>query len=477
MEKKPDFYKNDAENIVTYWQKQERTGISTPKTTADTFAMIFNNVEGRINRDKSLKEMGGEIISSGQNYKSINVFENDMKPLFTELDNNENGSKIKTFLTNFKKAVGLTSFKKHGLADVKALEAGTLSPLQINTIVNATVILKDNIEKDVDATAILDNMKKTPAFKKEFDLVNQREADLKEFKENTVDNHFVDWMQDMAKFYGVKDITKIPEGNDRASIEYREKVLPEMDKMLDLVDRLTLSDNKNNDIFSLKLSDQEHRKLADLKDQLHDYRDNKKNFTADFGINTNTTAIDEVPFEAVVSNAKLKNNTAYTTELNYVESMYDGLSQHVEGYPVSRQIMDMVQLKSTIDSLPNNVGDTTDALKIASFKDKIANNDFILLDEFNSAKQSFEHLKNNGDLKGVKNNFKDLGENVNKSFIERDLQKITDIVSKIEKKHGLDGVPLFSETDKIQFSDLKVVADSFKKHQQQHVKNENKLTT
>jgi hypothetical protein len=165
IENKAEFYKNDAENVVTYWQKQEDLGRNSLKNTAETFAMIFNNIEGRINRDKSLKEMGKELISAGQDYKSINVFENDMKPLFDELDNNTNGSKIKTFLTNFKKAVGLTSFKKHGLADVKALENGSLSSLQINTIVNAVVLLKDNIEKDVDATNILEIMEQCKMIK------------------------------------------------------------------------------------------------------------------------------------------------------------------------------------------------------------------------------------------------------------------------------------------------------------------------
>jgi hypothetical protein len=475
MEKQPDFYKNDADNVVSYWQKREGQGVNDLRTTAKTLAMIFNNVEGRINRDKALKEMGKELISAGQDYKSINVFENDMKPLFEELDNNTNGSKIKTFLTNFKKAVSLTSFKKHGLADVKALENNSLSTLQINSIVNATVILKENIEKDVDATAILENMKKSPAFKKEFDLVHQREADLKEFKENTVDNHFVEWMKDMGKFYGVKDITKIPEGNDRLSIEYREKVLPEMDKMLALVDRLTLSDNKNNNTFSLSLTDQEHRKLADLKDQLHDYRDNKKNFTPDVVNTPKVSVVTEVPFESTVTK-KANDIVSYKAELKYVEAMYEGLTQHVPGYPISRQIMDMVQFKSSIDQLPNNVSDSTDALKIANFKDKIANNDFILLDEFNTAKQSFDKLQNNGNLKDVKNNFKDLNEKLDKTYIERDLKTISDLVTKIEKKHGLSGVPLFSETDKITFSDLKVVADSYKKHQQQTVKNDTKLS-
>lgn len=473
MENKSDFYKNDAENIVSYWQKRQEQGLDGVKRTAKTLAMIFNNVEGRINRDKALKDMGKEVISASQDYKSINVFENDMKPLFEELDNNDNGSKIKTFLTNFKKAVSLTSFKKHGLADVRSLENDSLNTLQINTIVNATVILKENIEKDVDATAILENMKKSPAFKKEFDLVHQRESDLKEFKENTVDNHFVEWMKDMGKFYGVKDITKIPEGNDRLSVEYREKVLPEMDKMLALVDRLTLSDNKNNNTFSLSLTDQEHRKLADLKDQLHDYRDNRKNFTPDVAVNTPN--VTEVLFESAITK-QANDIVSYKSELKYVETMYESLAQYVPGYPISRQIMDMIQLKSSIDQLPNNAGDATDALKIANFKDKIANNDFILLDEFNTAKQSFDKLKNNGDLKDVKTNFKDLDSKIDKNFIDRDLKTISNLVSKIEKKHGIEGIPLFNETDKITFSDLKVVADSYKKHQQQTVKNDNKLS-
>jgi hypothetical protein len=79
-------------------------------------------------------------------------------------------------------------------------------------------------------------------------------------------------------------------------------------------------------------------------------------------------------------------------------------------------------------------------------------------------------------VQDVKNNFKDLNDKIDKNYIERDLRTITDLVTKIENKHGVSGFTLFSETDKITFSDLKVVADSFKKHQQQTIKKDIKLS-
>lgn len=77
----------------------------------------------------------------------------------------------------------------------------------------------------------------------------------------------------------------------------------------------------------------------------------------------------------------------------------------------------------------------------------------------------FDHFKNNS-LKDVK-----------PFTYEFDyLKKIESIVSKIENKHGFNGIPLFDDKERDNFFALKKISDNFKLLNKTDLNNNNTLT-
>lgn len=500
MEPKNDFYKNDLENVVSYWDKNESLGRNTIKKTAEVFSMIYHNIEGRINREKSLKDMGSELIDGSNNYKSLVVFEKDTKPLFDEFDQMENGSKLKTALTNFKKALALTSFKKIGNQDIENMEQGKVSKQAMNTIVDSVIMIKDNIKNDKDASIILDNMMKQPSFKTEFDIASQRADDMNKLKENIKDNHFVEWMKDIGSYYGVNSIRHSIEKNDKNAIEYRKEIMPELEGFSALLERLNLSDDKNKTSYSQKFTDTELKGIEKLKSVIDEYKinkiefDNLKDSKLDLSQsipidslpiiknksinNTPSIAIDDIP---VVKN---KGDLHYRDSLDNIEINFNRIENSKDSaYSIRERVRDMAFIKSDIERLPSQVDNPNDEIKIAYYKKSIMNSDIAMLADMDGLKGSFEQLKNNGAFQHLKTNFKDVPETAKNSYspsmkdYENSLEKITEWVDRFESKHGKSGIPLFDESEKAAFNNYKQIASSYKQYkEEQSLKSNNMLT-
>lgn len=500
MEPKNDFYKNDLENVFSYWNKDNNLRRNTIKKTAEVFSMIYHNIEGRINREKSLKDMGYELIDGSSNYKSLVVFEKDTKPLFDEFDKMENGSKLKTALTNFKKALALTSFKKIGNQDIENMKQGKVGKQEMNTIVDSVVMIKDNIKNDKDASVILDNMMKQPSFKKEFDIASQRADDIKHLKGSIENNHFVDWVKDMGAYYGVSSIKSSILKNDENSIEYRKDLAPELEKMSSLLDRLNLSDNANNTAYSLQFTDIDLKRIEKLKDVVDEYKINKIEFT---NLNNSSLdlskpiSIDDLPIikNKSVNNApsiaiddiplvKTKSDSHYRESLDKVEFNFNIIENSKDSsYSIRERVRDMAFIKKEIERLPSQVDNPNDEIKIAYYKKSMVNSDIAMLVDMEGLKGSFEQLKNNGAFQHLKNNFKDVPETSKNPYspsmkeYENSLEKITEWVDRVEAKHGKSGIPLFDEAEKSAFNNYKQIASSYKQYKEdQSLKSNNMLT-
>lgn len=500
MEPKKDFYENDLENVFSYWYDQENLRRNTIKKTAEVFSMMYHNIEGRINREKSLKDMGYELIDGRSNYKSLVVFEKDTKPLFDEFDKMENGSKLKTALTNFKKALALTSFKKIGNKDIENMEQGKVGKQEMNTIVDSVIMIKDNIKNDKNASVILDNMMKQPSFKKEFDSASQRADDIKKLKDNISDNHFVEWIKDMGSYYGVKSIEHSIEKNDKDAIQYRKEIMPELEGFSALMDRLNLSDDKNNTSYSLKFTDIELKGIEKLKAVIDEYKvnkiefDNLKNNGLDL---SKPISIDDLPIikNKSVNNApsiaiddiplvKTKSDSHYRESLNQVEFNFNIIENSKDSsYSIRERVRDMAYIKREIERLPSQVDNPNDEIKIAYYKKSMMNSDIAMLVDMEGLKGSFEQLKNNGAFQHLKNNFKDVPETSKTPYspsmkeYENSLEKITEWVDRVEAKHGKSGIPLFDEAEKSAFNNYKQIASSYKQYKEdQSLKSNNMLT-
>lgn len=463
MDKEKDFFNNDNYEIYEYWEKHNKS--SNIKDTIRYFTMIFNNVENRINRDTALKEFAKYIVTAGNNYTSINSFQNDNLDYNQEFDKMEKGHIYKNSLKDFKEFDCVNQFKKNGNKDLNLLNSGEIKPSYFQEMILAISTLKDKIFKDEKAKEIFDEMMLNEKFKKEFDNVDQKKLDIKEMKENLKDNHFKEWTKDIENYYKTKG--NIPEGDDVLSVEYRNKVMPEIDKMANLIKRL---DSTGKDNYSTVFSIEEQEKIQDIRFFIEDYETKKMNSKIQYKPNqdfiNNQSKIEEVN-KKVESN----NNIEYKDDLKFLGLQYNNLNRNIEGYSLDRQIIDMTMLQQQIERLPNKVDSDTDNLLISDLKSKINNNDYILLNDFNNTMKNIESLKSDGVLRNAKIDFNNIND-FNKSYVERDLKSITEIVTKIENKHGVNGLPLFDEIDKFKFMEYKAISDSYKKYQSQELKTD-----
>lgn len=463
MDKEKDFFNNDNYEIYEYWEKNNKS--SNIKDTIRYFTMIFNNVENRINRDTALKEFAKYIVTAGNNYTSINSFSNDNLYYNQEFDKIEKGHIYKNSLKKFKEFDCVSQFKKNGHKDLNLLNSGEIKPSYFKEIILAISTLKDKIIKDEKAKEIFDGMMLNEKFKKEFDNVEQKKIDIKEMKENLKDNHFKEWTKDMEIYYKTKG--NIPEGNDVLSVEYRNKVMPEIDKMANLIKRL---DSTGKDSYSTVFSIEEQEKIKNIRFFIEDYELKKTNLE----IIDNQLNHVKIPFnkkQEFYKHLESDNDFEYKDNLKFLSLQYNNINRSIEGYPLNRQIIDMTILKKQIEKLPNKVDSETDNLLIFDLKSKINNNDYILLNDFNNTIKNIEILKSDGFLRNSKIYFNNIND-FNKNYVERELKSITEIVTRIENKHGVNGLPLFEEIDKFKFMEYKSISDSYKKYQSQELKTD-----
>lgn len=471
MENKKDFFKGDAENVYEYWLKKYETHSITDKDTAKFLNMLYKNEEGRANSSLYLNLMAKDIMDSKNSYKSINGFEDDelIKGVFKNLEDLENGNYLKKYLTNIKMYSCLENFKKDGEKDIEKINNGSLNVSNggVDFILNAIIKLKDLIKKDPEASNLLDKFLLNKEFKEEYEMVDQRAKDLKELKNNIKDNHFIDWVNDMNKFYGIDCFKEIPAGNDIKSVDYRNTILPEIEKMKSLLDRVNLSESKNKEIYSINVSDSDIKGIDKIREMLVGYNSAKKEYERTIG-NSVSSIVDS---PSVVQEIDSK----YKSDLSYIEIAFDKVGKKADGYSLNSRVIDTVMFKELIKSLPFEGVDATDTLKIQHYKESIKNNDLILLDDFNNLNKNIDSLKSYGFFNEFTGGFKNIEKNTGSYHIKKDLSSINEIVERIEKKHGIGGLPDFDAKDTFKFMEYKKLADQYKEYQKKEVKKENKL--
>lgn len=458
MANENDFFKNDAENISEYWRNKLDKGADFEDSTLRYFPMVYNNEERRLNKGKALKDMSEYIVGTESRYTSILSFEEESGDIIRKIEKLDNGQKMKDHLVETKMESCLNSFIKTGNKDIEKMKSGKYETDYLNHIVNSVVMLKDKILNNISATSLLEEMKEVPAFKKEYDLIDQRVQDKKELMSNIEDDHFCEWVSSMNDFYGVKDLTEIPAGNDKASIEYRASMLPIIDKMVDLLDRVNLSDKKHIEIYSSDMSETDLAGISKIRNFLSDYPHAKKEYERNLEISSlmNKSNVD------IVKNLEpeiIKNtDNKYKVDLDYIDAVYDKIGKESAGYSLSRRTMDVINMKDQINSLPNNVSDDNDRFKINEYKEKIKNHDLILLDDFNGLSKNIKSLKGQEFF----NDFKSVFYSEDSTSVKKDLKAITDVVDRIEKKYGSNGLPDFNSSDSFNFIKYKKLADEFK---------------
>lgn len=487
MENKKDFYNGDAKNISDHWfENQERFKATNNfyQKAADLFSNIFNDSYGRINRKDAMIEMGKHIIGSSEKYHTLNSFENEIKPMYDSLDKYEGGSKIKTFLTSMKKAFALNDFKHRGLSDLDKISDGTInSRFDINRIVDSIIVMKPEIDKDEVATSILNKMLNEPKFNIEFESKLQRDADLKSFRRLTNEDHLQDWMSGMAKFYGVNSLTKVLPTSHEWGEDYKDIVVPELDKNLALLRRMDLNDNaKGAYTLSHHLSDDEARQYRDLRDKLEEYALSKKEVYGNEieAVKNNVKidvsqpiSIDDIP--SVIS--KTKNDYHYRDVLDNVEFAYDRFDKPHSSLSAHHAVMHMAHVKADIDRLPSKAEDPSDALKIAYYKDAVLKSDTGMMVEFGELRKYHENLKNNGVFNKLINDPKTLDSKILDNYNTSALEKIVNLVDRVEAKHGKAGIPIYNEVETIGFDNYQLIAKSYKEYKNnQELKSDKKLT-
>ena len=488
MENKTDFYKGDAKNIVEYWNaninKNKDSNGSSHKKEAEFFSKIYNNVEGRINRKEAMLEMGKFIITSSQRYHALNSFEGEMKPFFEALDKYEESSKMRSWLTSMKKAFALNDFKIRGLSDLQKVSDGTIhSNFDINRIVDSILVMKPEIDKDEVATSIFNQMLTEPKLKAEIEGKVQRDADLKEFRELTNDNHFTDWMSGLAKFYGINSLTTVLPSSHDWGQDYKDLAVPELDKALALLKRMDMNESGvGSYTTSHLLNDEESKKYRDLRDKLEEYAFNKKEVygneievlkeSADFDF-SQPIAIDDIPSGAT----KAKNDSHYRDTLDKVEFAYDRFDNPHPSLSAHHAVMYMSHVKGDIDRLPSQAEDPSDALKIAFYKDAVLKSDTGMMVEFKDLRNYYENLKNNGVFTKLINDPKNLDSKIMDHYNTEVLEKIVNLVDRVETKHGKAGIPIYNELETIGFNNYQLIAKSYKEHKNnQELKLDKKLT-
>ncbi len=452
---KQDFFKNDSNNIFEYWYKKFNNDNSYNET-AKYFKTIFENKEQRENRNEALKNISSEIVDVNQTYTSILSFDNFIKPLFEKFDELEGGAKFKDCLMRFKKSACLHSFKKKGLSDLERIENGNISEQEVKNITSSIYHLNDLIVKDENANNILKKMLSVDTFKKSYDEVSSRLDNIKELKSQIQDNHFIESIKDLNLYHKVNKNFKIPEGNDFLSIDYREKVMPEIDKMISLLD--------NTDLTSF--SEEEIKSISKINDFLYPYKIAKEEYFS------KNESLNNIVIESSKNNIDFKINNVevnYKSDLDYANSLYKSYTNkdNEQKFSKSRNLVDFDTLNTLIEKLPSNVQDSNDLIKILSLKDSIKNNDYVILNEMNKITSNgyFEHLKNNP-LKKI--------EPFSHEFDYH--KKIESIVSKIEDKYGFNGLPLFDDKERDNFFALKKISDNFKSLNKKDLNNNQTLS-
>ncbi len=452
---KQDFFKNDLNNIFEYWYDKFNNNYSYDET-AKYFKTIFENKEERENRNEALKNISSEIVYSKESYTSILSFDNFIKPLFEKFEELEGGNKFKDFLIRYKKSACLHSFKKKGLSDLEKIENGNLSENEIKKISTSIYYLNDLILKDENANNIFNKMLSNDTFKKSYNEVSSRLENIKELKSQIQDNHFIDSIKSFNLYYKVNKNFKIPEGNDILSIDYREKIMPEIDKMINLLE--------NTDLTSF--SEEEIKAVSKINDFLYPYKIAKEEYLS------KNESLNNIVIESPKNNIDFKINNFevdYKADLDYANSLYKSYTnkENEQKFSKSRNLIDFDSLNTLIERLPSNVQDSNDLIRILSLKDSIKNNDYVILNEMNKITSNgfFDHFKNNS-LKDVKPFTHEFDY----------LKKIESIVSKIENKHGFNGIPLFDDKERDNFFALKKISDNFKLLNKTDLNNNNTLT-
>jgi hypothetical protein len=493
MENKKDFYKGDAINILEYWntnkEKYKDDNDGYYKKAAEFFSNIFNDVAGRINRKEAMIEMGKDIVMSSQRYNSLNSFEGEMKPLFEALDKYEEASTMKKWLTSMKKIHALNDFKKRGLSDLENISNGTIhSNFEINRIVESIFVMKSDIDKDEMATSIFNKMSTEPKIKTEFEGKMQRDADLRHFRELIHDNNLTDWMSGIAKFYGINSLTTVLPLSHEWGEDYKDLVVPELDKDLAVLKRM---DMKNAEfgtagygtyVISHSLTDDEIIKYKELRDTLEEYAFNKKEVygneieavkeAVEFDF-SQPMSIDDIP----ASEPKSKNDSYYRDTLDNVEFAYDRFDNPHPSLSAHHAVMHMAHVKADIDRLPSQAEDPSDALKIAFYKDAVLKSDTGMMVEFGALRKYHENLRNNGVFTKLVNDPKNIDSKIMDRYNTEVLEKIVNLVDRVESKHGKAGIPIYNEVETIGFDNYQLIAKSYKEYKNnQELKAVKKLT-
>lgn len=470
MENKKDFFNGDALEIIDYIDRQKKSNNNyNVSFIAKYFKDIFDNKENRKNKSEALKIIVDDLVGSRQSYKSIIAFKDEIKDLFKEFDKYEDSKKYKSLLINFKEHACLNDFKKTAKKDLELLNSGEINNKSLNIMVDSIFLIKDAVNNDENASSILNDMLLNNSFKISYEQATQRSIDIKELKNNILDNSFEEWVSGMGDFYGIKPMTKIPTGDTRSAIEYRENVIPEIDKMVVLLDKFNTNKNTlKKASFDASFTIEEQEKMERLFLKLEEYKENKSVYESKNGLLNNK----EMKNFKINDSSEVYNDIKYKDDLKFFSLQYNNIIKGADRFTVDQQINEMTMLKSQIDKLPIEVSSMDDQLLITDLKYKIKNDDYILLDNFNNATKNIDSLKSNGLLNGGRLNI----ENINgDNYIERDLKQIEDMVDSIDKKYGSSYSPLFNDIDKFKFMEYKQISDTYKKHKIQELKLDIKI--